>query len=378
MEAKIQNTTNKAVSTGQRGKLETTQEIKSYIRTDYPILYLYTVEERKVMDMIESIAEENDTWIYTFDACDGLQCIRGKDQGLTLPGAASKRKELSAALRYVSENITCRAYVVLKDPQHLFVREEMLVRALKNCLFKIQDKPINFMIVSSSLHVPPELDKETVVIDVPFPTREEIMKILDAVLEEHQITPGEAVKERFARALNGLTEEEVRHLVHYCVVDDGALSEQDIEKINAQKRQITKKGGILEFVEPKITINDVGGLFALKEWLKPKKKIFAELEEARKYGVDIPKGLLLVGMPGCGKSLAAKAIGSYFEMPILRMDMGAIMGPYLGQSEENIRKAIKLAESVAPSILWIDEPLRSFLAPRKAPGLPRRPIAKLD
>lgn len=343
---------------GQPGREETTEEIRAYLAADYPLIYLNSAEEEKAIKLILSAAEQ-DAVVYTHDSSAGLQCIRPikADDKLLVPGAASKRKALLSALLYIEENIKVKALVIFKDPNHVFANDDECVRAFKNCIAFIrrEERPTNLLIVSSFSFIPPALDKDTVVVDVPFPTRDEIRAILAEVLEKDDIKPPVAIKNKVVEALNGLTEDEVRRLVTYCIVDDKELDEDDIRKINTLKRQITKKSGVLEFVQHNVSIEEVGGLDALKRWLKPKKEIFSRIEEAVAYGVDIPKGVLLVGMPGCGKSIVAKAIGSFFDMPTLRLDMGAIMGPYLGQSEENLRKAFKLAESVAPSILWIDE-----------------------
>jgi SpoVK/Ycf46/Vps4 family AAA+-type ATPase len=138
------------------------------------------------------------------------------------------------------------------------------------------------------------------------------------------------------------------------------IDEKDKELILKEKEQIIKKTGILEILPFNSSLNDVGGLDNLKKYLKDKSYVFNNLGEARKFGIDLPKGILIVGMPGCGKSLTAKATASQFNVPLLRLDVGKLMGKYVGESEDNLRRAIKTAEAVAPCVLWIDELEKAF------------------
>lgn len=214
--------------------------------------------------------------------------------------------------------------------------------------------------ISPVLTIPPEIEKETVVIDIPLPSRSEISKILEDFFDItgfHGVS--ETLRSKFIEALNGLTDIEIGNILQLCI-QDGDIDEADIKTIIEQKRQLIRKGGVLDFIKPEEKIDDIGGLDELKKWLQRKKAIFDNMEKAEQFKVDIPKGLLLYGVPGCGKSLTAKVTANYFAMPLLRLDMGMIMGPYVGQSEENMRRAIKLAESIAPSILWIDELEKAF------------------
>ncbi len=350
------------------GKEKIKEEIAGYMRAGYPVLYLCTPEEQKTMEIVREIAQETGRSLYVHDACEGLQCVGGEDRRLSIPGEASKRVALQSVFTYAVDNLPKRAFVVLKDPHTAFESDRTAGRAFKNCIANVDHKAICFLIVSSSLFVCPEVEKETVVFEIPFPTREEILEMVKEVAEAWCDTPpSDEMLDRITEALNGLTENEIRHLVHYCVQDDNELNEDDLRTINRQKKQITRASAALEFIDTAVGASDVGGLEELKAWLERKGKIFEQIEKAEESGVDLPKGVLLAGMPGCGKSLAAKAIAAEMKMPLLRLDMGAVMGPYVGQSEENLRKAIRLAEAVAPSVLWIDE-IEKALAGANAGG----------
>lgn len=336
------------------------EQISTYVFANYKFLYLYSPEELKAKQILEAVAQNTEvSHIYTYDIIRGLQCeqdkklkYRGKDD----------TTDIYKALDYITENIEHRSFVIFKDLHSLFENDPRLQRAFKNCIIDllINEIPVYLFNISPILYIPSELEKEVVLIDIPLPQRDVIKEIVEKFLIEsnfHGI--GEVLKSRLVEALNGLTEQEIQNILQFCV-QDGELNEDDIQIIVDHKKQIIRKGGVLEFVKPEDKIENIGGLVELKNWIKNKKIIFDELDKASKYGVDIPKGILLFGMPGCGKSLTAKVIASYFEMPLLRLDMGMIMGPYVGQSEENMRKAIKMAEATSPSVLWIDELEKAF------------------
>ena len=161
-------------------------------------------------------------------------------------------------------------------------------------------------------------------------------------------------------SLKGMTAFEIDRVLDMAMSKNGSLSAEDQEMILLQKKQMVKKSGLLELVDTPERLDDIGGLTALKEYLKKKSDIVKQLAEAQKFGVSVPKGVFIVGMPGCGKSLCAKASAALFDAPLLKLDMGSMMGKYVGESESNLRKAIKIAEAAAPCVLWIDEIEKGF------------------
>jgi SpoVK/Ycf46/Vps4 family AAA+-type ATPase len=200
----------------------------------------------------------------------------------------------------------------------------------------------NVILLSPVVQIPIELSKEMAVLTVPLPTRDEIQDLLHKVEPDAQI---EAVE-----ASLGLTREEIENVYAKSIVKHGKIK---IDEVLSEKRQIVQKAGLLEFVNITGDFDEVGGLENLKSWLIKRKKGFTA--EARALNLPAPKGLLLVGLPGCGKSLTAFCTGAAWKMPLLRLDMGKIFSGLVGSSEANIRLAISTAESVAPCILWIDE-----------------------
>ena len=163
-----------------------------------------------------------------------------------------------------------------------------------------------------------------------------------------------------ALSLKGLNEFQIKQILNLAYQDGGCIDKNDKQLILAEKEQLIKKSGMLEVINFSETINDIGGLENLKDWLRKKAKVFSNLDKAIKFGVDVPKGIMIIGMPGCGKSLTAKATASLFEIPLVRLDIGRLLGKYVGESEGNMRKALKLSEAISPCVLWIDEIEKAF------------------
>jgi SpoVK/Ycf46/Vps4 family AAA+-type ATPase len=170
----------------------------------------------------------------------------------------------------------------------------------------------------------------------------------------------EDIADDLAISLKGLNEFQIKQILNLAYQDGGTIEKDDKSLIIKEKELLVKKDGMLEIVNFKEKIDDVGGLNKLKNWLQRKSRIFKDLDHAIKFGVDVPKGILIVGMPGCGKSLTAKATANLFEIPLVRLDVGRLLGKYVGESESNMRKALRLAEAISPCVLWIDEIEKAF------------------
>ena len=198
------------------------------------------------------------------------------------------------------------------------------------------------------------------VFDMPLPTVTEIKNIMTEFTKDLDIDVSEDVLSEISLSFKGLNEFQIKQILNLAYQDGGCLDSDDKQLILRQKEQLIKKAGLLEMIPVHETIEDIGGLENLKEWLYKKECIFNQLDRAIKFGVDIPKGIMIVGMPGCGKSLAAKATAKLFEIPLVRLDVGRLLGKYIGESEENMRKALKLSEAISPCVLWIDEIEKAF------------------
>lgn len=220
------------------------------------------------------------------------------------------------------------------------------------------------IIVSSVIKVPHEIEKYVSFLEIDLPDQTEIDKLIDQHIEINQYDKTKFTsedREKLMPSLKGMSAFEIDRMLDMAMSSNGSLSADDREMILVQKKQMVKKSGVLELIDTPENIDSIGGVEILKNYLKKKSAVYAKLPEAIKYGVAIPKGVFLVGMPGCGKSLCAKATAAQFNnVPLLKMDMGSMMGKYVGESEGNLRKALRIAEAAAPCVLWIDEIEKAF------------------
>lgn len=333
--------------------MQAAREIEILIRSKYPILYVVSWEERRVEATVHKIASELKRTLHTWSLTQGMKPPVLASQGKTsLPG------ELEA-LAQVFESAEGTIFL-LKDFHH-YVRDPRVIRLMRDIAFKLRSRKQTLIIMGPVLNLPPELEKELTVVDFPMPNAEEISAILDKAVEAVKDNPSvdatlsPETREILVKNAQGLTLDEVESVFARSLVESKKF---DQSVILEEKKQIIKKSGILEYYPPSESLAAVGGMKSLKEWLDQRTTSFTD--KAREFGIPTPKGILLLGVQGGGKSLTAKAIASTWMLPMLKMDVGRIFGSLVGQSEENIRKAIKTAESVAPCILWIDELEKGF------------------
>lgn len=217
---------------------------------------------------------------------------------------------------------------------------------------------VQVVMVSSQMTIPPELEKLITVIDIRPPDDERIGKIIDEVVCRHRIDISDNFRPELVLAFKGLSEFEIRQILGLAVLGTNELDEHALVLIHDEKRQMIQKSGLLELVEA--DVGDVGGLKNLRAFIDDCKCIFQKPGLAKQHGVDAPSGVMIVGMPGCGKSLMAKTVAKKFGVPLLKLDVGRLMGKYVGESENNLHRAIAVAESAAPCVLWIDEIEKAF------------------
>jgi SpoVK/Ycf46/Vps4 family AAA+-type ATPase len=225
--------------------------------------------------------------------------------------------------------------------------------------------PRTLIVISPVLRIPTELEKDITLLDFPLPTEAQIRGVLDQMITANtanssrlRIAVDDIGRERLAKAALGLTLNEASNAFARAMVNDGVLSDDDVHVVTEEKKQTVRKAGILEFVDADVDLDAVGGLQNLKRWLAKRNNSW--LDEAAAYGIPAPKGVLMTGVPGCGKSLTAKAIAAGWELPLLRLDIGKVFAGVVGSSEQNMRSAIRTAEAAAPCILWLDEIEKGF------------------
>ena len=330
--------------------------ILPYVKSGHPGVYLVSSEETRVEAEIQAVAQQAGYSLFAWSMTDGLMNTR---DGSTRP--ANEPMEAIAAISEMGEN----TIILLRD-FHLFLEDAnpVLLRALKDELARAKTQGRTLIVVGCRQILPPELEREFVVLDFALPGKPELEQVVAGICESAK-TPkpeGEAL-DAILEAATGMTCAEAENAMALSLVETKGL---DPVRIAREKGQAVKKSGILELVEDLPALSSIGGLDLLKEWLALRKDAFGR--KAQKYGLPTPKGLLLVGVPGTGKSLAAKATASLFGRPLLKLDAGRLYGGLVGQSEGNLRSVIATCEAIAPCVLWIDEIEKAF-AGSKSSGM---------
>lgn len=329
-------------------------KLARYIDAGFPIIYINTFEEDKVDSIIHEISSDKE--VYEWNETNGYIDFETRTP---LQEDCSLEQMLD---QLKTEDLLDRKLILFKDIAS-YLDEPKIVSKIKGIARMInQGVDASIVIVSSILVIPKDLEKYITVLEMDYLDENEIKTVIRDFLEENSFVPriSDELLDEFSSAFKGLTEFEIRNLLALSCADDGELTKRDLRLIFDQKQQMIKKAGILEMIPLKETIDDIGGLENLKDWFIRKAKVYKNMGKAQKYGVDMPKGVLIAGVPGCGKSLNAKAAANLFEVPLLRLDMGRLMGKYVGESEGNLRSAIALAEAISPCVLWIDELEKAF------------------
>ena len=327
--------------------------LASYVDALHPIIYINHFDFHVIDDAIRKIAS-------------GVKCIE-YNNALGIVDFYNKSPMHECNLEQflklcMDEGFEHPVYLVLKDV-HEELKKPNIISLLKRIsefnLYK-DDFSTTIFIVSEVRIIPPELETYITVFDIPLPSNKEILAIIRNFIEDMKIKVDDDVINEIAISFKGLNEFQIKQILNLAYQDGGCIDADDKKLILNEKEQFIKKTGMLELVNFQDSIDDIGGLEQLKKWLLRKEKIFSNLDKAMKFGVDVPKGIMIVGMPGCGKSLAAKATASLFGMPLVRLDVGRLLGKYVGESEDNMRKALRLSEAISPCVLWIDEIEKAF------------------
>jgi SpoVK/Ycf46/Vps4 family AAA+-type ATPase len=322
-------------------------EVITYIRARYTLLYLLCVEEQRVLEDLAAFAQREKKKLLMWSMSRGTW-------GTGLQGATAKGDPVGA-LEAVSQ-IPDNTLVVLVD-FHPYLDDPSIVRMLRELAIDLEATNKTLLLLSPVLKLPAELDKDLTVVDFPLPD----FALLEASFHEITGSLPASVKlvlsdrdvEKLVRSAQGLTLREFSNVLAKTLVTRGRIDKEAIDVVNTEKRQIIRKSGILDFYAAKENFGSVGGLNELKRWLDSRGRAFTAA--AQEFGLPWPRGILIVGVQGCGKSLSAKAVAQQWRLPLIKLDMGRLFAGLVGASEEKMRQAIRLAESVAPAVLWIDE-----------------------
>ncbi len=343
------------------GTQKTEQHIANLLKAKFPIMYVESWEENRVIDMITNICHnkkiiKTDRVVYIWSMTTGLVNIDTNK-------SVNECNDIDDALNYFNNEIEEDAILIIKDI-HSHIEDPLTQRTLRDTanILKFSEFKKNVILIAPELKLPLDLQKDVTVVDFDLPNVKEIKELLNSIIETNlgnscKLTEEE--KNIFAKTAQGLTLQEAENAFARAMVERKRLTIDELDIIMDEKCQVIKKTGILEFIKSDLSIDDIGGLQNLKHWLIKRNNSW--LDKAQKdYNLPAPKGVLITGVPGCGKSMTAKAMSSLWKLPLLRLDAGKIFDKWVGGSEENIRKVIKTAEAVAPSILWIDEIEKGF------------------
>lgn len=341
---------------------EIEQQLLILVRARYPYVYINTWEETRVERSVLEIscyltkASKTDRSVYSWSLTQGLKLISGSSA--SHKAKMCQPQEVLNEIEKIQEN----AIFILKD-FHPYLRTKdrsagfEVVRRLRDVLPELRNglyfKTVIF--VSPMLVIPDEMQKEITVFDYPLPNEEEIHRLLMELIEYNGV-PRVLTEQEYhelSQSALGMTEQEAKNAFSQAIVREHGISMKALETIFSEKKQVIRKSGILEFVDSSIDLDDIGGLDVLKKWLVKRNNSWSQ--QACAYQLPAPKGVLVTGIPGCGKSLTAKAMSKIWGLPLIQLDMGKIYSGLVGSSEENMRHAIQIAEAMAPCVLWIDE-----------------------
>jgi len=337
-------------------------ELEHLICARYPIVCLLTSEETRVTDLVHAIAARRQKQVFEWSCTTGLAPAGTSIQSQRQ--RASPTKDPLAALDQVIDQVEPALFVFKDFHPFLAKTHYAVIRRLREIALHLKNSRKTILLVAPTLDVPPELEKEVTVLPYPLPNPEELGLLLDRILSEvaayENVTVDldETGRDRLLQAARGLTLAEAENVFAKVVVKYERISGLEVQEVFAEKQQIVRKNGLLEYCATGETFDTIGGLAVLKDWLR--KRAAAFTAEARAFGLPAPKGILLLGVQGCGKSLCAKAVANLWQLPLLRFDVGRLFGSLVGSSEENVRRAIAVAESVAPAVLWVDEIDKAF------------------
>ena len=333
-----------------------------YADSGLPILYVDTFEDDRAEKIVRELCAEYNRDVVEWSLAGAWEF--GGGQVMTLP-----KVSLAETLQILIDDGNLDNKVLILRDAHLaahgetFLDKPETVSALKTIAQGITGGRFDctICIISPLVHLPKDLELYTTILELDPLTESAIEKIIENfIVTQEIVSPEDDLISTLAMRLKGLTPMEIDSILSLAISEDGMLTSSDLTNILAQKQQMVRKSGILEMIRVKETMSDIGGLENLKSWLLRKAKIFRQIKKAQDFGVDIPKGVLIAGMPGCGKSLTAKATAKASDVPLLRLDMGRLMGKYVGESEGNMWRAIKLTEASSSYVLWIDELEKAF------------------
>lgn len=348
------------------------EELEVLIRARYPIVYVVSWEEERVEQLLSDIARKRNKKFFVWTCTQGIVKY-GTEPQRAKSGTGNTTDPL-AALDAVLSQVE-PAIFLFKD-FHPFTEDNRcnlaVIRRLRDIAYHLRDTYKTLVLVAPMIRLAPELEKDITLLEFDLPQVQDFNRLLERIFDDLKdktkvrINLDAEARERLVHAASGLTLKEAENVFAKTIVNDGKIDADDIGVVFSEKQQIIKKSGLLEYYESQEHFAQVAGLDNLKQWLAKRSLAFSE--RAQEFGLPSPRGVLLLGVQGCGKSLCAKAAASLWKLPLLRLDIGRMFGSLVGSSEENMRRAIQTAESVAPTVLWVDEIDKAFAGTQGSGG----------
>lgn len=348
------------------------EDLSRVLAHHLPIVVVETYEEMRALELITRVAIKRTDAMYQWTLSDGLK--RGQ---FGEEADSDKTKKPLEVLRYIKSSDSPAGMYVLCD-MHPFIEEPMVVRLLKDIALTREETGKTLILLSYELEIPPEISRLCARFKFQLPGETQLMKLVQEEAKRWSINSQQKVKtdpatlRQMIQNLKGVTYSDARRLIRGAITDDGAITESDMPQINKAKFELMDMESVLAYEYETAHFSDVAGLTKLKEWLSIRKKAFLHDNEAMR-----PKGLLLLGVQGSGKSLAAKAIAGSWQLPLLRLDMGALYNKFIGETEKNLREALNLAQLMSPCVLWLDEIEKGLGTDQDDSGVSRRMLGTL-
>ncbi|VAW97696.1 Cell division protein FtsH [hydrothermal vent metagenome] len=352
--------------------MKDSHDLSLLIRSRVPIISLQTKEERRAIELLTSVTAKLLIPLYRWSITEGLLRL---EEGFSPQRHNSQPQDV---LGHIKASLHPGIFILTDF--HPYLDDPLHVRLLKDIAISYADAPRTVVFLSHDFFIPDELSNFSASFQLSMPSRKQIAqqvkKIADRWAEENNGRRVKADKQAYEMLLGnltGLTLTEVKRLARGAIYDDGAISESDIPEVLKAKYELLNAGSVLQFEYETEKFSDVGGFSVVKQWLKQRKQAF--IKEIP--GLNPPKGMLLLGVQGCGKSLAAKAVAGIWGLPLLHLDFGALFNKYHGETERNLRKALDTAEVMAPCVLWVDEIEKALGTSDNDGGTSQRVLATL-
>jgi SpoVK/Ycf46/Vps4 family AAA+-type ATPase len=333
---------------------EIVEKLDLMLRARYPLIYIVGAEEEPIEAVLMQVADRSQPAreLRFWDIVRGWN-DSGADKGSPIAalGRIAKASNEKPAI-FVLQDL----HPILKSP--LLSANIPIIREIKNLTRELKRSRKTLILTSYSLDVPPEFIEEATMIDFPLPDANEIDYLISQLVVPDKLKLSPMGREQLVKACQGLSRARIQRVLAISLAAKQQVTEQDIDRVLAAKQQAIRQTGILEFFTTHESLKNVGGLDNLKQWVRMRQDSFTE--EARRYGIPNPKGVLLAGIQGTGKSLSAKTIAHEWRLPLLRLDAGRLFGGLVGESESKVRQMIRIVEAVAPCVLWMDEIDKAF------------------